>query len=190
MYFIALALLCLTYTCIIHEHNLDVDWSESRRLLYVCLWETPKFHWLTLRLEPTWAWSRSLMNHENIIKQNLIFWDLVRHTREVSFFSCIFGYGSKRLKWWMGEVSGVSTNLIPTRLTECHHVEIFDRALAKQVEFSSWELPYPYQSRFIINCELLELSSFISCTNVIVTWTMFLHVLFFFLASLSVSSLH
>ena len=146
--------------------------EPSHGLMLVCVW-TPK---IPLANFVTWA-DMGLVEKLGEL-WNIIILDLLRSCLAYSCsitFSCVFGYGSERVKWWMEEVSGVSTDLIPTWLTECHHVEVLDRASAKQVESNSWELLYPYWVCFIVNYELLELSSYISCTSVIVTWTMCLH---------------
>ena len=55
------------YTCV----WFDVDYSESHRLILVIVGDA-QTHWLTLWIEPAWDWSINLVNHEKIIKFNLL----------------------------------------------------------------------------------------------------------------------
>ena len=63
---------------------------------------------------------------------NIINLDLLRSCMAYSCsiaLSCVFGYGSERVEWWMKEVvSEVSTDSIPTWMTECHHEGVSDQA--------------------------------------------------------------
>ena len=146
-----------------------IDWNESNWLNWI---ELTKLNWIVCygcirRLEWISLTKIEMMGTPKLIGQHcdssqhgldceiwwatrkkmigLIYWrDLAWHTRAVSPYTkkSGSGIGVCNGEWW--RVSEVSTDLILTQLTECHRRKVIDRALAKQVEPSSWELSYPW----------------------------------------------